>query len=95
MSYKIHDKIYEYCYLVGDVVKNKGGGEGFITEVNLNTCQDDEQCQLSYAVYWFIRVSNYTHNAWWNHKQLEKCNPISDETKREIMIPIMKMDVEI
>ena len=70
MNYKIHDNIYNYCYLVGDVVRDELGSIGVITKTYINSSQDTEDNQLSYSVEWGHLENKNTRNSWWSHREL-------------------------
>lgn len=49
------------------------GAIGYIYEVNINTCQEAFEHQVSYACKWvYVNPSMPTpHNAWFDHTELE------------------------
>lgn len=71
-----------------DIVTDKDGNVGFISEVNVNECQDGFDDQISYAVNWMIGKGY--KSAWYKHSELtshcnmlikiaeQSCNPLGN-----------------
>lgn len=71
-----------------DIVTDKDGNVGFISEVNVNECQDDFDDQIRYSVNWMIGEGN--KSAWYKHPELtshcnmlikiaeQSCNPLGN-----------------
>lgn len=56
-----------------DIVTDKDGNVGFISEVNVNECQDGFDDQISYSVNWMIGKGY--KSAWYQHSELTShCN---------------------
>ena len=56
-----------------DVVTNSLGSVGYISEVNINECQEVFKHQVSYAVEWLVvQQANHRDNrhAWFEHEEL-------------------------
>lgn len=71
--YEVKKSTLEWAYKPFDIVTNEEGDVGFIQEVSVNSCQDEPEHQISYAVKWI--VGHETKHAWFNHDELTyHCN---------------------
>ena len=84
--YKIHDNVFKKCFNSLDVVSDKDGNVGYISEININDSQSDEKWQLSYSVNWLMKKTR-PKNAWWGHDQLTKHSNIMDSFSRGLCHP--------
>lgn len=56
-----------------DIITDKNGNVGIITEVNVNECQEGFDNQISYSVEWLVGIGD--KNAWYIHEELKShCN---------------------
>lgn len=71
--YKIEEETYKWAYKPLDIVSDKDGNVGMIREVSVNSCQEDPNWQISYAISWLTGSVNKV--AWFDHKELtQHCN---------------------
>lgn len=68
----MHDSIEQETLIKAhkpyDVVSDTSGNVGFICEVNVNTCQEGFDAQISYAVEWLVGEGD--KHAWYTHNEL-------------------------
>ena len=82
MNYKIKDNVYKKCFVPFDIVTDKNGNVGYIKEVDINECQNEESNQLSYSCTWLVTRGAHPKSAWWDHDDLIKhCNLIESIAK--------------
>ena len=86
--YEIHENVYKKCFTPFDVITDNEGNVGYISEININTSQDEERWQLSYAVTWLVQVSDHpAKNAWWEHEELKKHSNIMESMAGDMAHP--------
>lgn len=70
---KVTDESFKKAYKPFDIVSDKGGNVGLIKEVNVNSCQDTFEHQISYAITWLTGTNR--QSAWFHHYELQRhCN---------------------
>ena len=70
--YKVEESTLNKAFKPFDIVSDKHGNVGFITEVSVNDCQQNPGSQISYSVDWLVGSS---HNSWYAHRNLiSHCN---------------------
>lgn len=71
--YEVSEETFKKSYKPFDVVSDKKGNVGIISEVSVNNCQETFDSQISYAVKWLTGKNNQT--AWFAHNDLSRhCN---------------------
>lgn len=70
---EITQETLNWAYKPFDIVTTKNGDVGFITEVSVNTGQEDPMWQIQYSIEWLVGDEDTT--AWWDHNELKlHCN---------------------
>ncbi len=71
--YTVSKETLEKAYKPYDIVTDRHKNVGYISEVNINDCQEGFEDQISYSINWL--VGNQDKIAWWDHKELTRhCN---------------------
>jgi len=65
---EVTEETLEWAHKPFDIVTDEKGNTGFIQEVNVSSCQDSQEAQISYAVNWMVGGNN--KHAWFNHSEL-------------------------